>query len=255
MFANNTENQLLQMMEGNEALLETYKQYQKEMSFFLSRMTHDIKNPLTLINSSLQLMESRQPALMNLPYWNSVKADVNDLFALLEQLHCFNYGDHLTPCATNVSDLLMELKISFEPFAKEKNALITITLADSCHPYIDAYPCDKVKLKEALVNLLKNGLEAVDSNGTLSIMCSVIDDKPKMPGKWLTLAMTNSGESIPEEDLEKIFTPFFTTKPEGSGLGLPTVHKIIAAHKGQLTVDSSKNQTTFTIYLPITEEC
>lgn len=249
MFANNTEEQLLALMEGNEPLLSLFEQYQKEISFFLSRMTHDIKNPLTLINSSLQLLEKREPTLTEQPYWNSVKTDVKDLFALLEQLRVFNYGDVLTLAGTNLEKLLIDLSASFEPFAREKNARITINLSDNCHPYIDTYSCDAQKLKEALINLIKNSLEAVEENGLVSLLCSLVEENDK---KWLTITVTNTGSTIEPEEYEKLFTPFYTTKAGGTGLGLPTVHKIIAAHKGQLKITSSSDKTSFIIYLPIT---
>lgn len=249
MFANTTEKQLLALMEGNEPLLALFEQYQKEISFFLSRMTHDIKNPLTLINSSLQLLEKREPSLEKQPYWNSVKSDVKDLFALLEQLRVFNYGDVLTLGETDLAKLLMDLSASFEPFAREKNARITIHLSDKCHPYIDSYSCDAQKLKEAFINLIKNALEAVEENGVVSLLCSMVEEEDK---KWITISVTNTGSTIEEEEYEKLLTPFYTTKAGGTGLGLPTVHKIIAAHKGQLKFASSSNKTSFTVYLPIT---
>ncbi len=244
MFSNNTEEQLLELMKDNEELLNLFRQYQQEMSFFLSRMTHDIKNPLTLMNSSLQLMEKKQPSLTELPYWESIKTDLKDLFSLLDQLRSFHYGDQLTLSYTDIAALLMELTASFDAFAREKNARLTITLMNNCHPYVDNYLCDSVKLKEALVNLIKNSVEAVEKEGLVSIVCSLKENS-------LTLAITNTGSTIEEEERTKIFTPFYTTKAGGTGLGLPTVHKIIAAHKGQLRVDSLDNNTTFTIFLPI----
>ena len=244
MLANNTEDQLLALMKDNEALLTSFNQYKQEMSFFLSRMTHDIKNPLTLINSSLQLMEKQEPSITEIPYWNSVKADLKDLFSLLDQLRTFNYGDSLALAWIDLEQLLIDTNTSFEAYAREKNVRLSLTLADNCHPYVDHYLCDPVKLKEAFVNLVKNAIEAAEENSLVSIVCSVRD-------ATLSIAITNMGPPIDSNDLEKIFTPFYTTKAGGTGLGLPTVHKIIAAHKGQLTVDSYEGKTTFTISLPI----
>ena len=244
MFANNTEDQLLELMKGNEALLSAFNQYKQDMSFFLSRMTHDIKNPLTLINSSLQLMEKHEPSITQLPYWNSVKADLKDLFSLLDQLRSFNYGDSLTLVWIDLEQLLIDINTSFEAYAREKNVRLSLTLSDNCHPYVDHYLCDPVKLKEAFMNLVKNAIEAAEDNSLVSIVCSFHDAA-------LSIAITNIGSPIDSDDLLKIFTPFYTTKAGGTGLGIPTVHKIIAAHKGQLTVDSNEGKTTFTACLPI----
>ena len=245
MFASNTEEQLLELMKDNEELKEKFNQYKQELSFFLSRMTHDIKNPLTLMSSSLQLMEKRDPTLAELPYWDSVKADLKDVFSLLDQLRNFNYGDQLTLLPTDLTTLLMELRASFEAYAREKDLRLTITLEENCHPYVDQWLCDPVKLKEALINLLKNAIEAAEENGLVSIVCSFSSSQ-------LSIAITNTGNTLKIAELEKMGTPFYTTKPGGTGLGLPTVHKIIAAHKGQLTIDSYDDKTTFTVSLPLT---
>lgn len=244
MFGNSTEQQLLALMKGNDVQLALFQQYQKELSFFFRGMIHDIKNPLTLINSSIQLIEKNQPSLSESPYWSSIKTDLKDVFSLLEQLRCYQSQDELNLVHTDLSQMLIDLSGSFEAYAREKQARIQLTLADNCHPYVDRYLCDKVKLKEALTNLLKNAIEAAPENSVVSILCSVLDSR-------LSISINNTGPSILPECLENLFLPFYTTKQCGTGLGLPTAQKIIAAHKGQLHVSSDDDKTTFTISLPI----
>ncbi len=107
-------------------------------------------------------------------------------------------------------------------------------------------PADKELLKSAILNLIVNAYQAMDDNGVLDI--SVIKNN-----NLCVISITDTGEGIEEKDLENIFSPFFTTKQNGNGLGLSYANKIIQAHFGQIEVRSQLNKgTTFTISLPIT---
>lgn len=101
------------------------------------------------------------------------------------------------------------------------------------------------ELYEVLVNIIKNALEAMPDGGDLSIMTEVVDGKIK-------LTITDSGIGIPEENLPRLFQPFFTTKGvKSSGLGLSSSYGIIKKHRGEIAVKSLPGQgTTFTIFFP-----
>lgn len=110
-------------------------------------------------------------------------------------------------------------------------------------PQICCYPDE---LNQIWTNILHNALQAMGHKGKLHIAVYTEDVN-------LVVAITDNGIGIPPEIQDKIFQPFFTTKPagEGSGLGLDIVKKIIDKHKGKITVDSIPGKTTFRIYLPI----
>ena len=106
-------------------------------------------------------------------------------------------------------------------------------------------PADKELIKSAVLNLIVNAFQAMDDNGILSI-CVIKN------GNLCIISITDTGEGIEENDLENIFSPFFTTKQNGNGLGLSQANKIIQAHFGQIEIRSQINKgTTFTITLPI----
>jgi signal transduction histidine kinase len=94
-------------------------------------------------------------------------------------------------------------------------------------------------------NLLRNSAEAA-ANGR-PIRVSVAG---RLEAGKLQLSLTDNGHGIPADDLPKIFIPFFTTKANGTGLGLALVHRIITEHGGSITVDSGSEGTTFTVTLP-----
>jgi len=99
-------------------------------------------------------------------------------------------------------------------------------------------------LRRAVLNLLQNALDAMPNGGTLRIAC-------ESTATQVQLRVQDTGSGIPAERLRRIFEPLYTTKPEGTGLGLYIVQEIVAAHGGQIAVQSVENQgTTFIMTLP-----
>lgn len=106
-------------------------------------------------------------------------------------------------------------------------------------------PIDPQLFKTALLNLFVNAQQAMPQGGTLKIML-----QPE--SSWATMQIEDTGVGIAAENLPKIFTPFFTTKEAGNGLGLAEVHKVIQAHQGWIEVNSTPGKgTTFTIKIPL----
>jgi signal transduction histidine kinase len=103
-------------------------------------------------------------------------------------------------------------------------------------------------LRRVVLNLVQNALEAMPQGGTLTLA-----GEPS--ATHVQLHVRDTGSGIPAEQLGQIFEPLYTTKPEGTGLGLYIVQEIVEAHGGQVTVDSVVGQgTTFTVTLPLAED-
>jgi two-component system cell cycle sensor histidine kinase/response regulator CckA len=118
---------------------------------------------------------------------------------------------------------------------------------------------DEGQMSQVLNNLIINAAHAMSDGGTLQVYCgNVIVDKSDLPlakGKYSLISIMDHGTGIPKEHLAKIFDPYFTTKKKGSGLGLSTSYSIVRGHNGHITVESVLGiGTTFTIYLPASEE-
>jgi signal transduction histidine kinase len=107
---------------------------------------------------------------------------------------------------------------------------------------------DPAQLQQVFVNLLNNAAEAMAEGGTITLATRPVNNQ------WVEIKVSDTGCGIPEENLGKLFTPFFTTKAlgKGTGLGLSIVYGIIKMHRGQITVQSQVGQgTTFTLTLPV----
>ncbi|HOK53454.1 MAG TPA: ATP-binding protein, partial [Armatimonadota bacterium] len=122
--------------------------------------------------------------------------------------------------------------------------VVVIDHLDDSIPKIQA---DGKQLEQVLRNIIINALQAMpEDGGTLSVQTKTV-------GQFVELAITDTGSGIPEEKLDRIFVPFFTTKTKGTGLGLSVVQKIVENHGGRIEVTSVIGQgTTFKIMLPIT---
>ena len=112
---------------------------------------------------------------------------------------------------------------------------------------LTATPIDATQLQQVLVNLVKNASQAMSTGGTLTLQTGETSENV-----WVSVADTGGG--IPQEQINRIFDPFYTTKKTGSGLGLMIVQRIVRAHDGRIELDSQVGRgTTFRIWLPLHE--
>lgn len=142
----------------------------------------------------------------------------------------------------SLTELLHNIEILLQSDFKTNNICFTLTYTSTCYK-IDG---DKNQFSQVFLNLLKNAIQALDgkTNGSININIQQEMDS-------ILIDITNNGTEIPKDIQEKIFIPFFTTKPEGSGIGLSLCKQIIRRHGGYLSIhESHSKQTTFRIELP-----
>jgi two-component system NtrC family sensor kinase len=117
---------------------------------------------------------------------------------------------------------------------------ISWTAGEDCPPLWG----DEQQLKQVLLNLVLNSVNAQGDGGTVSLSAR------KEGARSVSISVADTGPGIPTELLERIFDPFFTTHPEGTGLGLSIVHRIVEGHGGRIDVETSERGTTFSVTLP-----
>ena len=112
-------------------------------------------------------------------------------------------------------------------------------------PEIGEIPLDADRISQVLMNLFLNAFAAMEAGGTLRVSLARQDDRT------IRISISDTGAGIRKEDLPRVFDPYFTTKPSGTGLGLPIVQKIVEAHGGEIALASEPGQgTTATVLLP-----
>ncbi len=113
---------------------------------------------------------------------------------------------------------------------------------------------DKGQMSQVIQNLLINARQAMPSRGAVSITCRNVTMPEKDPTNFVSIEITDNGPGIPPSLIDSIFDPYFTTKEEGSGLGLAVCHSIITKHDASITVSSEPGKgATFTILLPVSD--
>lgn len=218
-----------------------YQQLKMKHQFMLSQVSHEIRNPVTLINSFMQLLEGRHPELMQDNYWQKIMENMDFLKSLLNELSAFNNSEKLNLQNSNIYTTFCEVIESVTPALNERH--ITIDLQKTSPiPVIKAVG---TKLRQLFLNLIRNASDAIETEG--HIFCTIQSD-----GESVTFTISDTGNGIPSEYQDDLFEPFITHKQEGTGLGLPICRRIVCAHKGTISFKSKSGEgTTFKIVLPV----
>ena len=177
---------------------------------------HEIKNSITLINSSLQLVAKKHPEVQDFDYWKESMSEIDFLKNMVTQLSSARLCGHLSLMQVNLYAFMNQIS-------------------------------DPQLLKQAIVNIVKNACEAMNGSGTviIHVFCK---------NSLLHIAITDHGGGLPPALAANIFSPFITSKTGGSGLGLVITKQIIEAHHGSISCDSRPGDgCTFTIILPLTQ--
>ncbi|MBI1983044.1 MAG: hypothetical protein HYS61_02465 [Acidobacteria bacterium] len=121
-------------------------------------------------------------------------------------------------------------------------------------PSLPRFRADSQQLHQVLLNLVLNGIQAIENEGRITVAAKVLDQAAGNRAGHLEISVSDTGPGIPPEHLERIFRPFFTTKRSGTGLGLSLCRRIIGQHGGSLTAKSEiGNGSQFTIRFPLRE--
>lgn len=230
------------LMGENPEFSDIIKKLQQSNTIAISKILHEIRNPLTLISSSIQLIQAQHPEVASYKHWNDVKEDIAFMKQLLNSLSSCNHSGRLKLMTIDFIQLVKSSVTIFEAELKKHKIQMDISCKNK-HAFIIG---DSLKLKQVIINLLKNAYEAIDKEaGIISISFSCHEDT-------IELSISDNGCGIDEEEKQTIFTPFKTSKSSGSGLGLAISKQIVMAHHGSLTFTSNKNKgSTFTVTLPI----
>lgn len=223
-------------------ILASRKDRMQALGELAAQVAHEIRNPLGGIKGFASLLHRdlrNKPEFLKLTEY--IIEGANTLDRLVTQVLNFSRPLQIELKESNLTELLEELK---ETLIAEKvlkpNIVFTLNAEENVFSVVDAG-----LLKSAIHNLLINAIQAMPEGGSLNVTLRSHADKA-----WIQISDTGVG--IPEEHLKKLFSPFFSTKPDGNGLGLAETHKLIQAHGGEITVDSLPDYgTCFNIKIPL----
>ena len=207
-------------------------------------IAHELNNPLGDILGFAQLA-SKYPNLNEDVYQDLVKIVKSTLYAreIIKKVLYFGRQTHPKETQTDLNKLIGEW-IDFFESRCEKSGIQIVVERDEGLPIVNG---DPAQLNQVIVNVVVNAIQAMPAGGTLTI-------KTTWQEGWVSILVEDTGQGVEEENMDKIFLPFFTTKEvdEGTGLGLSVVYGIVNEHGGSIEVDSKKGRgTTFEIKFPI----
>jgi signal transduction histidine kinase len=215
----------------------------KELGELAAHLAHEIRNPLGGIKGFATLLQQDlhdRPDLQQMASYIVQGADDLNQFVSQVLQYARPFQIHLEN--VDLINLIEEIRqlLQADP---AWNGNITFTVQSSLPALL--IPIDPQLLKSALLNLFVNAIQAMPSGGSLKV-------KLESEISWVTICIEDTGIGITPENLSKIFSPFFTTKETGNGLGLAEVHKAIQAHQGWIEVQSEVGRgTTFIIKIPL----
>ncbi|MBM4283872.1 MAG: PAS domain S-box protein [Deltaproteobacteria bacterium] len=208
-----------------------------------AHISHEIKNPLMLIGGFARqvLKDVTGDPQKNQEKLQIIVDEVRRLEDFLVEVGSYAKFSEPRKEPGDLNTLIQETSQRLEPSLRERDLDLVLDL----EPRLPELQFDPLHLRQVILNIAKNGIEAMTAGGTLTIATG-------REGDWVFFRVSDTGEGIPPEIRDKIFQPFFSSKPKGSGLGLAISQKIIEAHQGEITLDSEPHQwTRVTVFLPI----
>jgi len=212
-------------------------------------LAHEIKQPLTAINAWLWTLEKRvtkdMPEHMGTM---AIRKEINRLDQIVKDFLRFTQPAQPKLIPLQAEPVLREVLELVGPQLERKGIRLSLdSQVDEC------FSADPQQLKQVLINLITNAAESIESEGTITVRTR--RDNAPLNGRAadaILIEVEDTGSGIPLEVQQRLFDPFFSTKEEGTGLGLPIARKIIDAHGGALEFKSAIDEgTTFRIVLPM----
>ena len=207
-------------------------------------MAHEIRNPLGSIRGTAEILQDGIDSTD--PRYEFTRILIKEVDRLNRVVQ--NFLDFARPaengrvCA-DVGLLLREVLLLTRLQAQKNGVEIDLKVGET--PPVLANP---EQIKQAFLNLVLNALQAMPEGGTLTLAAEMEEDR-------LRLRFSDTGQGISQENLERVFNPFFTTRRNGTGLGLAITHRIIQGHGGRMEVESRVGEgTTFSVVLPVAKE-
>lgn len=220
----------------------------KEVRQVAATIAHEIRNPMTSIKGFIELLKNSQSNPSDyLRYLSVIESELNRIDNYLKDLLSTVKPSKEGYEKVFLTKIVNEVVELMQPYALKVNIIIEIQNENMTNDV--AILGNESRLKQVLINLVKNAIEVMENGGRINVTITKLNDKV------VQISVQDEGIGIPKENLDNLFKPFYTTKQYGTGLGLPIVKEIVEDHHGNIKVESKLNcGTTFYLEFPIYNE-
>jgi signal transduction histidine kinase len=195
-------------------------------------ITHEIRNPMAVIRGFVQLMRERSPESQQ-EYFRIVMDELDRANGIINDFLSLAQNRVIEKMNCSLHDIINEILPLIWADANLRGQSVELELAER----MPLLMLNEKEMKQLILNLARNGMEAMTSGGTLYLRTAVGADR-------VELRVIDNGVGIPKEKLERLFEPFYTTKSRGTGLGLPLCLSIVERHGGEISVHSKQGEGT-----------
>lgn len=203
---------------------------------------HEIRNPLSSLKGFTQLQQERYPNTND--FYPIMIQEIDRINSIVNDLMTLGKPKEIKFSKANIEEIIAYTLSITQQQAERQGVSVETTMAGPLPP-ID---CDGKQLKQVFINLIKNAIESMPDGGKIKVKVKVIE------GNKMYISIKDEGCGIDGENLFNLGEPFYTTKKDGTGLGLMVTNQIIKDHKGHIKFDSSQvNGTKVTVILPISQ--
>jgi signal transduction histidine kinase/HAMP domain-containing protein len=209
----------------------------------MSGVAHEVKNPLNAMVLQLEVLKAKlgEEGGPVHPQMEVLGEEMRRLDRVVKTFLDFTRPVEIHPVKVEIEPLIRRVFALAEPQAKGNKVKLTLATNGPVPPML----LDRDMMKQALLNLVLNACQAMPQGGELTVT-------PRVKSNALELEIADTGEGIPAEAQQKIFSLFYTTKPGGTGVGLAVVFRVVQLHNGAIDFMSAPNRgTTFRITLPM----
>jgi signal transduction histidine kinase len=225
--------------EENVARLEMFEL----IGQMTSSITHEIRNPLNSVYGMLQLLNKKSTDKRNKKDYSLMLSELKRANSIIDEFLIMSKNKSLELRYYNLNNIINKILPLIHSNVQMNDKYLNVQLSEIPDLLIDEY-----EIRKIIFNMVRNGLEAMDAHKCLTIKTYRKEDN-------VVLAFQDEGCGISPDVMPKIGTPFFTTKGNGTGLGLSVCYNIVKQHKGIIDVESEIGTgTTFTIILPCIED-
>jgi PAS domain S-box-containing protein len=235
------ENEALVIFQDQTELFRSRKEFRRLDKLDLigkmaAGIAHEVRNPLTTVRGYLQYLSGKEQFACHVETFSMMIDELDRTNAIISEFLALSKNKAVRLEAKNLHSIIMAIYPLLKVDAIAENKSVSLELAD----HIPQVIVDESEIRQLIINLVRNGLEAVAGKGVVTI-------KTTRDERHVILIIRDNGTGIPADIIEQIGTPFMTTKDFGTGLGLSVCYSIAARHHAKIDFKTDKDGTEFTV--------